>query len=90
VEGGDRGHYYDFPAVQFEHFYGVSPRRFREIFERTIKRKGDDGQLIDYRDGYARPIVDIKIPFYSQLEKFFTRQAMRSLNRTKRDSRVRT
>jgi deoxycytidylate deaminase len=71
VEGGDRGHYYDFPAVQFEHFYGVPPRRFREIFERAIKRKNEKGQLIEYRDGHPRPIIDLKFPFYSQLEKFF-------------------
>ena len=27
VEGGDRGHYHKFPAVEFEHFHGVTPRR---------------------------------------------------------------
>lgn len=83
VEGGDRGHYHNFPAVQFEHFYGVSPRRYREIFERG-KRKDDGGRLIEYRDRVARPIIDIQFPFYSQLERFFTKEAMRSLNAVKR------
>jgi tRNA(Arg) A34 adenosine deaminase TadA len=49
VESGDRGHYHEFPAVHFEHFYGVSPRRYREIFERG-KRKDDQGALREYRD----------------------------------------
>jgi deoxycytidylate deaminase len=83
VEGGDRGHYDNFPAVHFEHFYGVSPRRYREIFERG-KRKDDDGELIEYRNNDACPIMDIKFPFYAQLEKFFTQQAMLALNRIKR------
>jgi hypothetical protein len=65
VEGGDRGHYDNFPAVHFEHFYGVSPRRYREIFERS-KRKDDDGALIKYRNNVACPIMDIKFPFYAQ------------------------
>jgi hypothetical protein len=56
VEGGDRGHYDSFPAVHFEHFYGVSPRRYREIFERG-KRKDDDGTLIRYRNNEACPIL---------------------------------
>lgn len=83
VEGGDRGHYHSFPAVQFEHFYGVSPRRYREIFERS-KRKDEHGKLVEYRDVSPRPIVDIYFPFYSQLERFFTAEATRSLNRVKR------
>jgi deoxycytidylate deaminase len=83
VEGGDRGHYDDFPAVHFEHFYGVSPRRYREIFERG-KRKDDDGVLIKYRNNEACPIIDIKFPFYAQLERFFTEQAMRAVNRIRR------
>lgn len=83
VEGGDRGHYHSFPAVQFEHFYGVSPRRYREIFERS-KRKNQQGRLVEYRDGYARPIIDISFPFYSQLEGFFTKEATRALNRARR------
>jgi tRNA(Arg) A34 adenosine deaminase TadA len=86
VEGGDRGHYNDFPSVKFEHFYGVSPRRYREIFERG-KRKDDNGALIEYAGGTARPIIDIKFPFYSQLEKYFSQAAMRALNRMKRDGK---
>jgi deoxycytidylate deaminase len=83
VEGGDRGHYNNFPAVQFEHFYGVSPRRYREIFER-FRRKNENGALIKYVSGTAQPIIDIKFPFYSQLEKYFSQAAMRSLNQTTR------
>jgi deoxycytidylate deaminase len=83
VESGDRGHYHEFPAVHFEHFYGVSPRRYREIFERG-KRKDEQGALREYREDSPCPIIDIKFPFYSQLEKFFTQEAMRALNRFKR------
>jgi deoxycytidylate deaminase len=83
VEGGDRGHYHEFPAVEFAHFYGVSPRRYREFFERG-KRKNDAGEFIEYRLGTPSPIVDIHFPFYSQLEAFFTNKAMKAFNALRR------
>jgi deoxycytidylate deaminase len=68
VEGSDRGAYQDFPAVDFVHFYGVSPRRYREIFERA-GRKDEESKFQPWKDGLKQPIVDIKIPFYAQLEE---------------------
>jgi hypothetical protein len=63
VESGDRGHYQNFPAVVFEHFYGVSPRRYRELFERSKRKSDEDGSFIEYCDGKKRPIIDIKYDF---------------------------
>jgi tRNA(Arg) A34 adenosine deaminase TadA len=79
VEGGDRGHYHEFPAVEFEHFYGVSPRRYREMFERG-KRKNDEGKFLEYLNDLPAPIIEIRLPFYHQLETFFTKKAMRTFN----------
>jgi deoxycytidylate deaminase len=86
IEGGDRGHYHGFPSVKFEHFYGVSPRRYREIFERG-KRKDDLGRFVPYRGGKPAPIVEIRFPFYSQLEKFFTAKATRAIDAAKHKRR---
>lgn len=47
VEQGDRGRYQDFPSVGFQHFFGISPRRYREFFERS-KRKSGDGKFEKY------------------------------------------
>jgi Cytidine and deoxycytidylate deaminase zinc-binding region len=69
IEGGDRGQYQSYPSVGFEHFFGVSPHRYRELFERG-DRKTEDGQFEDYIDGQKRPIVDSKFPFYERLEEF--------------------
>ncbi|MDR6955237.1 deoxycytidylate deaminase [Ancylobacter sp. 3268] len=68
IEGNDRGHYQQYPSVRFEHFYGVSPRRYREIFERN-KRKNDNGSFRPYINDNPSPIIDIKIPFYTYLEE---------------------
>jgi deoxycytidylate deaminase len=69
IEGGDRGKYQDYPCVQFDHFHGISPRRYREMFERT-KRKDDDGKFIEWNiDNVPRPIIDLKFPFYMRLEE---------------------
>jgi deoxycytidylate deaminase len=79
VERGDRGHYQHFPAVKFEHFYGVSPRRYREIFERSRRKDGTHGSFQDYIGGIAAPILDIRYPFYNQLEVHFTKAALAEL-----------
>jgi hypothetical protein len=58
IEGADRGKYAKYPSVDFEHFYGVSPRRYRELFERPARKKNNVKQ----------PIIDLKFPFYMSLE----------------------
>lgn len=67
IDSQERGEYKTYPAVEFTHFYGITPRRYREFFQRN-KRKDDDGRLQDYIDGAKAPYVDIKSPFYAQLE----------------------
>jgi tRNA(Arg) A34 adenosine deaminase TadA len=79
VEGGDRGRYKEFPAVRFDHFYGVSPRRYRELFERSGRKREEDGSFVQYVSGEPAPIMDIKYPFYNRLEEFITRQTMTDL-----------
>jgi tRNA(Arg) A34 adenosine deaminase TadA len=75
IGGADRGRYQQYPAVNFAHFHGVSHRRYRELFERS-RRKDDDGKFVEWsnalvEDGktYPRSIVDLKFPFYLQLER---------------------
>ncbi len=79
VEGADRGHYQKFPAVEFEHFFGVSPRRYREIFERFKRKSDEDGKLIEYKGGDAAPIIEIEYPSYAELETYVTDRAMREI-----------
>jgi len=67
INGQDRGIYNDYPFVEFIHFYGVTPRRYREFFERK-KRKNESGVLEEYMGGKKVPFLDIKSPFYAQLE----------------------
>lgn len=68
IEGGDRGRYQQYPHVEFLHFYGICPRRYNEIFERH-RRKDDDGGFVGWVDNNRRPIIDLKFPFYLELEK---------------------
>jgi hypothetical protein len=79
IEGSDRGHYQMFPAVDFEHFYGVTPRRYREIFERGSRKDEANGAFIEYQNEVALPIVDVKYPFYSKLEEYLTQDAIAAL-----------
>ncbi len=73
-ENSERGNYSKFPAVKFEHFYGVTPRRYRELFERG-SRKGKDGKFQPYINGPdPEPIIDILYPFYVGFESVVLKQ----------------
>ncbi|CAJ0886361.1 hypothetical protein AMST5_03700 [freshwater sediment metagenome] len=76
VEGNDRGQYSSYPAVVFEHFFGVSPRRYRELFERE-KRKRDDGTFMEWMFGEPRPNLNITEPSYAQLENLIVSTIIR-------------
>jgi len=88
IEGGDRGHYQKFPAVEFEHFYGVSPRRYREIFERFKRKSDDDGRLIEYKGGEPAPIVEIEYPSYETLETYITNRALTEIRSVVDDAKI--
>jgi deoxycytidylate deaminase len=88
IEGGDRGHYQKFPSVEFEHFYGVSPRRYREIFERFKRKSDDDGRLIEYKGGEPAPIVEIEYPSYAELETYITSRALAEIRSVVDDAKI--
>lgn len=67
IEGQERAEYREYPYVEFLHFYGITPRKYREFFEKN-KRKDDKGNFQRYVKGLKRPFVDLKSPFYAQLE----------------------
>lgn len=66
-EGSYRGAYDDFPCTEFEHFFGITPRRYRELFERA-KRKDGSGLFRKFLTGRPEPIIKISNPYYSQAE----------------------
>lgn len=78
VEGGPRGRYAQFNSVEFEHFFGVTPRRYRELFERGKRKKGADFE--NYIRGVKRPNIDLKAPFYIDLENSVIIKGTEALN----------
>lgn len=69
IEHNDRGKYSNYPAVEFEHFYGITPRKYKDFFARG-KRKDSDGKFIRFINA-SNPIpnLDVKSPFYRILEE---------------------
>lgn len=67
--------------MEFEHFFGVTPRRYREVFERSRRKNDEDGSFQDYVNGEPAPIINIKYPFYHQLEDYITGRAMEALEK---------
>ena len=53
--------------VQFSHFSGISPRRFRDIFEKG-KRRGKSGEILEWYDGKCVPRIGVHTSDYIQTE----------------------
>jgi len=78
IEGQSRGEYSDYKATTFKHFHGVSPRRYRDLFERN-KRKNADGSLKEWRFERPKCIFDIKSPVHHILENDILRNFLAPL-----------
>ncbi len=55
--------------VLVRHFSGISPRRYRDIFEKEGKRRDSSGTVKDYHHGDAIPQVPIREVDYTTAEK---------------------
>lgn len=53
----------DLAKVAFEHFNGISPRRYRDIFEKQKRRHGD-GTLKEWYEGVAAPRLEDRGPYH--------------------------
>ncbi|PHR61639.1 MAG: dCMP deaminase [Robiginitomaculum sp.] len=67
VEGKNRGKYKEYTSVKFVHFYGVTPKRFDELFYRG-KRKNNIGQYEKYTSLPATPMLTIRNLAYLDVE----------------------
>lgn len=54
--------------VSFVPFLGISPLRYRDIFQKG-RRKGPDGQATRWHKGEPRPTIDLVVPLYPDVEK---------------------
>jgi deoxycytidylate deaminase len=81
IEGGSRGKYQPYPSVEFEHFHGITPRRYRELFERSSRKK--DGKYAKYISDVKRPNINIIEPFYTILEKRVVEEGIAAYSRIK-------
>ncbi len=80
IDSSDRGLFTRYEAVDFEHFYGVTPRRYRELFERG-RRKNAAGRFQEYIGGEATPIMSTFRPTYAKLEHSIIGSGLAALDR---------
>jgi deoxycytidylate deaminase len=59
--------------VNFAPFIGISPFRFRELFERKKRKDDVDGRFKEWADEKPRPIVRLTVTTYTTNEEAFTR-----------------
>jgi len=64
VEGNGRS-----GKVSFEPFKGVSPQRYRDLFEKG-KRKVSGGAALPWREGVRRPMIEVYYPSYFEAEVY--------------------
>jgi hypothetical protein len=51
-----------------EHFVGISPRRYRDIFEKSKKRRDDNNRVKRWQFDVPTPMVDNKTGTHTALE----------------------
>jgi len=56
--------------VKVEHFHGISPRRFREIFEKG-KRRDKEGNVIEWYENTPKPMIGERYSTHVLLEPAF-------------------
>ncbi|MDD1533809.1 MULTISPECIES: anti-phage dCTP deaminase [unclassified Bradyrhizobium] len=72
VEGSSRVHYAKYKKTKFTHFFGISPRRYRDFFEKSLRKNKASGRAQEWLGpkNEARPILDVKVAIYLPLEKY--------------------
>jgi len=83
VEGTSRVHFKEYNKTEFVHFHGISPRRYRDFFEKT-KRKDKDGKAMHWMFDPPMPILDIKLPIYIALEDYVQKSLAQSIDRARK------
>jgi len=58
----------DDKKVSFVPFLGISPLRYRDIFQKG-RRKGASGSAQHWYAGEPRPVIDILYPYYTSVEE---------------------
>jgi deoxycytidylate deaminase len=83
VEGSSRVHYLNYEKTKFTHFYGISPRRYRDFFEKSLRKNKATGKSQEWLGpkNEPRPILDIKVPIYLPLEKYVEEALQKSKSR---------
>lgn len=61
--------------VLFEPFIGISPRRYRDIFEKG-KRKDKDGKALDWIESAPAPRIEDRSTSYLQNERFALKKSL--------------
>lgn len=67
VEGDTAAEYENYPKTDFVHFSGISPRRYRDFFEKG-KRKSSNERFLEWGSAGRRPVIDMKLPIQCLLE----------------------
>lgn len=68
VENMDRGKYKNFPSVKFEHFHGITPKKFDMLFARA-KRKDENGKYKKSKNDPPSPLIVVRDKTYLALEE---------------------
>ena len=66
IEGASRGKYDRYPSVDYIPFFGITPRRYRELFSR--KKRKREGIFEKYQKSPARPVISLSAPWYGARE----------------------
>lgn len=79
--------------IPFEPFVGIGPRRFDDFFSMkmssgyALKRKTDDGQIVEWRRNQSSPRIQMLPTSYMQREKVASARFTSTMNRIEEEQR---
>ena len=85
IESVERGRFEKFPATKFIHFFGITPRRYREFFQRS-RRKDASGEFQEYSDGQKKPFIDSIYAAHGRVEKRVLKSLVKALKKAVKSS----
>jgi cytidine deaminase len=63
--------------VSFETFLGISPARYRRLFEK--KSRKEDGVAVPWSKGKPQPMIEMLYPGYEKIEFYYADGLMKKL-----------
>jgi len=88
VDGEESHQYKENTKTIFRHFFGVTPRRYRDFFEKEKRKK--DGKFLEWKFGKPSPVYDLIIDLPRVMEMVIVSGPLKDIKEEHKDIFIKT